>query len=287
MFECELCNGIFDTNQHLIQHLNKKKKCNIVTDFKCNNCNKYYKYKKTLLDHEEKCNSNAIIKSNNTINFDSLKKLIESNIDIELKADLISNKVSMTINEIKAILNSSISLDDKVLFIKDFNVTTNKNQVINNINNGTVNNTTNNTTNNIQINTFGNENISYLDNEYFKNLIMNNHIEKAYMKLTADIYLHNEHPENKTIKVENINNKFAYVYEDGKWKGILKYELKELLHNKNSKLLKIHYKKLKDIIDTTKKSSINVFFSRQYDDDPHLKDINEKMVLLFYEPKNN
>jgi hypothetical protein len=77
------------------------------------------------------------------------------------------------------------------------------------------------------------------------------------------------------------------VYEEGKWKGILKYELKELLHNKNSQLLKVHYKKLKSVLDTAKKSSINVFLAREYDDDPHLKDMNEKMVLLFYQPKLN
>ena len=34
-----------------------------------------------------------------------------------------------------------------------------------------------------------------------------------------------------------------------------------------------------------KKNSINVFLAREYNADPHLKDMNEKMVLLFYEPK--
>ena len=105
------------------------------------------------------------------------------------------------------------------------------------------------------------------------------------MKLTEDIYFHKDHPENKTIKIENLNNKYAFVYKEGIWKGILKYELKELLHNKNSQLLKVHCKKLRNILDTAKKNSISVFLARDYDGDPHLKDMNDRMVLLFYEGK--
>jgi coenzyme F420-reducing hydrogenase alpha subunit len=151
------------------------------------------------------------------------------------------------------------------------------------INKLTTNNT--NTTNNIQINNFGNEKLEYLDNEYFKDLIMNNHIQTAYMKLIEDTYLHKDHPENKTIKIENLNSKYGFVFESGKWRPIVKYELKELMHEKNNKLLKIHYRRLKEFLTAAKKSSIQVFFSRIYDHDPHLKLMNDQMVLLFYEGK--
>ena len=57
------------------------------------------------------------------------------------------------------------------------------------------------------------------------------------------------------------------------------------MHEKNNKLLKIHYKKVREFLDAAKKSSINVFFSRIYDHDPHLKFMNEQMILLFYEGK--
>jgi hypothetical protein len=78
------------------------------------------------------------------------------------------------------------------------------------INNGTINtnNTktenSNNVTNNIQINSFGKEDISYLDGDYFKNLIMNQHIEKGYVQLIKDIYLNKEHPENGTVQISTM-----------------------------------------------------------------------------------
>ena len=85
-----------------------------------------------------------------------------------------------------------------------------------------------------------------------------------------------------------MHNKYGFVFENGKWRAILKYELKELMHEKNNKLLKIHYKRLREFLNAAKRSSINVFFSRGYDSDPHLKLMNDQMILLFYEgkPKN-
>ena len=298
-FECTKCCEIFSTKQHLTRHMNKKNKCDIISNYQCNICKKYFKSSYYLNDHTKykKCKNinkdNTIITS--TINDSSedvkiaIKSILISKTDDQTKINLLS-KYNILLNneEISKIINLDINLDGKVAYINSLIdsknlLGLNKTNITNNINTGTIT-----TTNNIQINNFRNENIEYLNNEYFKDLLMNNHIETAYMKLTEDIYLNEDHPENLTIKVDNLNNKFAFIYEDGKWKGILKYELKNILHDTNSKLLKVHYRKLKDLLDTAKKNSINVFLARQYDSDPHLKDMNEKMVLLFYEgkPKN-
>ena len=69
------------------------------------------------------------------------------------------------------------------------NITNDNSHTVNNIDNS---HTVNNITNNIQINSFGKEDISYLDGDYFKNLIMNQHIEKGYVQLIKDIYLNKE-----------------------------------------------------------------------------------------------
>jgi coenzyme F420-reducing hydrogenase alpha subunit len=204
-----------------------------------------------------------------------------------MKIELLKKfNITLSTDEIKIIINSELDIDEKTKLLNDF-ININKTTTINNgtINNGTMNN---NTTNNIQINNFGKENLEHLDNEYFKDLIMNNHIQTAYMKLIEDTYLDEKHPENQTIKIDNINNKYGFVFENGKWRAILKYELKELMHEKNNKLLKIHYKRLREFLNAAKRSSINVFFSRGYDSDPHLKLMNDQMILLFYEgkPKN-
>jgi len=53
-YKCNNCNNIFVTKQSLKKHINKKNKCNIITDFKCTKCDRYFKQKKNLLEHCEK-----------------------------------------------------------------------------------------------------------------------------------------------------------------------------------------------------------------------------------------
>jgi hypothetical protein len=312
-FKCELCSEIFSTKFNLERHLLKKNKCNTITEFKCSKCNKYFKFKKNLKEHEEKniCKNFQIILSNQeeenvefineikqvedtkTNNNDLTIKnaikgiLLSETLDVDSKIELLKvYNIKTTDDKLKKAINSDINFINKIDFIFSIiDKPIEKNNNTNNINNGTINTTQ--TTNNIQINNFGNEKLEYLDNEYFKDLIMNNHIQTAYMKLIEDTYLHKDHPENHNIKIENLNSKYGFVFENGRWRAIVKYELKELMHEKNNKLLKIHYKRLKEFLTAAKKSSINVFFSRKYDHDPHLKLMNDQMVLLFYEGKKS
>jgi hypothetical protein len=177
------------------------------------------------------------------------------------------------------ILNSDMDLNGKVSMIST--MINNTKPTISNINNGTIN-TANNITNNIQINNFGQENLDYLDKEYFKNLIMNQHIEKGYVQLIKDIYLNKEHPENKTVKVENINNKYALVFNNDKWDTMLKADLKEMLHKKNYTILKMHYNKLKKSMSVPKREETMAFLSRDETGDPHMMYVIDKIILLFY-----
>lgn len=325
IYKCELCTEMFKTKKTLEKHQAKKNKCNTTTEFQCQKCQKFFKYKKNLTEHntKNKCQPKKIViyqgstdiiptttsdvvstLSSNKIDINSDLKLdiiesinivLTSEFNVDEKVDLLSSLINVESSKIKIIVNSDLKNDEKLKLINSLKNTSkqlNKVGALNNgqVNNGVINTSTHtvnhlNNTTNIQINNFGKENLDYLDSEYFKDLILNNHIEKAYMKLTEDIYFHKDHPENKTIKIENLNNKYAFVYKEGIWKGILKYELKELLHNKNSQLLKVHCKKLRNILDTAKKNSISVFLARDYDGDPHLKDMNDRMVLLFYEGK--
>jgi len=324
-YKCKLCSEIFTTKFSLDRHTNKKNKCNIITSHQCKKCKKYFKQKKNLMEHHTKniCNFNDSIeiydnederiekieeiedpiedkvenktnvindeKTNNNLNDNlndkSLDLLIKSDITIDKKIELINKYYNIEINDLLSVFNSNLSLEAKIKIIYDFKekVVVEKSN-INYINNGIIQ-TTNNTTHNIQINNFGSEKLEYLDNEYFKDLIMNNHIQTAYMKLIEDTYLHKDHPDNHTIKITNLDSKYGFVFENNKWRPIVKYELKELMHEKNNKLLKIHYKRLKQFLNAAKKSSINVFFSRQYDSDPQLKLMNDQMVILFYEGK--
>ena len=136
------------------------------------------------------------------------------------------------------------------------------------------------------INNFGKEELSYLDSNYFTNLIMNQHIETGYIQLIKDIYLNKEHPENQTVKVDNINNKYAFVFNEGKWDTILKYELRELIHRKNHTLLKMHFIKLRDTLSVPKREEIRVFLSRDDTSDPHMMYVIDKIIKLFESKEN-
>ena len=283
MFNCELCNHQFKTQRYLSQPLNRKVKCNVVTDYKCNRCNRYFKHRKNMIDHQEKNNCVMVVikeKNENDELKNIIKSILESNMDLESKVTFIRKyNMTLTKEELINLINSPMELIAKVSYIQS-QINT-KGQIINSNNTHNTNNN-NNITNNIQINNFGKEDTSYLTDEYFKDLILNNNVNNIYMKLTQDIYFDKNHPENRTIKIENINNKYALVFNNGKWDTILKYELREILHENNHKLLRIHTKKLKELMDNAKKSSINVFLARTCNDDPHLDYMIDKIILLFY-----
>ena len=294
MYKCQLCNKEFSEKRYLDQHNKKKKQCNIHTDYQCIKCNKYFRYKKNLKEHLNKIcidinnYDNEIIDNNENNIIKSIKSIIISSINDDMKIELI-NKYNIKLNneQIKAILLSDMEINDKAISLNTF-INKENEKIISNstINNGTITtdtNSHNNTLNqNITINNFGKEDISYLDNDYFNNIMMNQHIEKGYIQLIKDIYLNKEHPENGTVKVENINNKYALVYNNGKWDTILKFDLKEQLHKKNYTILKMHYDKLKNKMSHPKKEETRVFLARDDTYDPHMMYVIDKIILLFY-----
>jgi hypothetical protein len=111
---------------------------------------------------------------------------------------------------------------------------------------------------------------------------MNQHIEKGYVQLIKDIYLNKEHPENGTVKVENINNKYAHIYRNDKWDVILKADLKEQIHKKNYTVLKMHYDKLRKSMSLPKREETRTFLARDDSGDPHMMYVIDKIILLFY-----
>jgi len=287
-YKCIDCFQVFKTKQNLIKHQTKVFKCNHITKYKCENCFKYFKTRGNLNKHNEDqvCSdkSNLILydddpKIDDSINR-AIRSILTSNITNERRVNLLSKyNTNLSPEDLMDFLNLDINLEGKVSYITSIIKTNKENH---SISNSTIN--SNNTTN-IQINNFGKEDLSYMDGDYFKNLILNNHIEKGYMTLIKDIYLDKNHPENRTVKVDNLNNKYAFVFNEGKWDSVLKYELKELLHRKNHTLLKMHYNKLKDLMDTAKKDEIRVFLSRDDTGDPHMMYVIDKVVLLFYNGK--
>jgi len=280
---CENCNKEFNTKQHLETHKNRKNKCSNKTDFQCDKCNKFFKSKYYLISHQDKC------KDTSSINIDdndelkkSIKIIIESPESEDNKLTLLNiyNR-NLSKDELKLIINSShLQNEEKISLLytminKDMIPSSTTN------NNNSYNTNSNNKTNNIQINVFGKEKLDYLDDEYFMKLLNDKNIDKSFVQLTRDIHLRNDHPENKNIKITNMNNRDAFVLLDNKWRTLTKNQLKDLLHDKNTKLIKKHYRKKVDQLDDKSKNNIKIFLNRDQDDDPVIKDVKDRYINLF------
>jgi hypothetical protein len=261
----------------------------MISEFQCNTCKKYFTNKKNYTYHlnNQSCKKIRynISEDKNEENTDFVESILIAKLSDDTKVELLKLKgIILDAKKLSEIMNSDNELIIKKSIINGFYEKNN----ISTINNGTINtnNTktenSNNVTNNIQINSFGKEDISYLDGDYFKNLIMNQHIEKGYVQLIKDIYLNKEHPENGTVKVENINNKYAHIYRNDKWDVILKADLKEQLHQKNYTILKMHYDKLSKSMSVPKREETRTFLSRDEFGDPHMMYVIDKIILLFY-----
>jgi rubredoxin len=119
-YKCNLCNYQFNTKFSLERHQNKKKKCNIVTEFKCSKCNKCFTQRKNLLYHVKNDICKDIQIQNITKNdINDIKKaildIIESKMDINKKISMIKLINNTLINEnIIEILNNELPIDTKI-----------------------------------------------------------------------------------------------------------------------------------------------------------------------------
>ena len=221
--------------------------------YNCEKCNKIYKTKKYLIEHQIKCNG---------INSLTCPKCMKS--------------FSTTCNKLKHIkknnckARSIIHIDNNLK--KDIYINGNNN-----------NNTTNNTTiNNTIINNFGSERTDYMIfDDMIKILNSGNNIIPKYIEYK---HFNKDFPENHNIKYER--NKGCLIKHNNKW-NIANIDLiTDKLINKNSKeLLNYYNNKRTDIEDKIKNIEILEFiYSRLNYLDLH---INKKLFdNIKFEIKN-
>ena len=101
--------------------------------------------------------------------------------------------------------------------------------------------TINNTQNNIIIKNFGEENVSYLTDFFFKNLLQSNNSIQTIPTIVREIHCNKEHPENMNIKILNKQTPFINVYKEDKWQQQDKKKTIQKIVNKNFNLLDSKY----------------------------------------------
>jgi hypothetical protein len=273
---CKLCNSIFVNKQALQKHENKKRKCNVPTEFRCNKCNKFFTQKKNLIYHNDNDSCKPIIVSTtNDIN-NTLAQIINDNNEINDKIFFIKKITTNTEDEIKKIIESKYDINAKIVLL-----TCNNSKNIQ-----TINNTTN-TTNNIQFNNFGNENIEYFNDNYLKKLI--NTVNSAnkvgaqsvFLKLSNEIYLNEQHPENQTIKIDNLNNKFCKIKQNNKWITADKNESLHKIFNRACEIVSMCIMENKDMYKEAQLETINGYIEKDFDDEIIIETV-KKLALDIY-----
>jgi len=281
---CKLCNYKFSSKQMLNKHENKKNKCTQATEFKCNNCKKCFKQKNNLIEHQRKdvCNK---IKNNNEVN-QELNIMVDDKTIKEIITSVTNNKilllkaigVQLSDNDIMNIINSEISVQSKIIVIKSC-----INKVKSNATNSNNNNSNNtiNTTNNIQINSFGNEKTDYLTNEYFIKLLNNNYGKDSFLKLSNEIYLNKDKPDNNTIKIDNLNNKYCKIIENDKWITTTKDKAIKDLFNRVTDILMNFMDDLEESIPEKRREIISNYLEKDVDDE-YIKETLTELILKIY-----
>ena len=278
---CNLCNSVFSNKYSLERHLNKKNKCNIKTEYKCHICYKCFKSNRNLKYHINNDSCKNIIENNiiNVNDNDGLKNEIEEIINIEGSNKCFLLKtigVKMTDDAINEILESKLTNKTKIsCFINNINSKSSSN--ITNSNNTN----SNNTTNNILINNFGNEKTDYLTNEYFSKLLQNNYGKDSFLKLSNEIYLNKEKPENNTIKIDNLNNKYCKVIENNKWITTTKDNALKKIFNNVSDIILLILDDVKDKVPEKRREIIANYLEKDIDDE-YIKETLTEMILKIY-----
>jgi hypothetical protein len=275
-YKCKKCNTIFTAKSSLERHMNKKNKCDMVTDYKCKKCNKYFKQKNNLIQHQEKDFCVSIININNnlpSINND-MRNILNSECTIDEKAELVKTlNDNLDIVRIKNIININIPLETKIsLFV-------NAKKTVTTINNTNSNNITNN--NHILINNFGNENVDYITNKALTRLIKNNYSEELLLKISDEIYLNEKHPENQTIKIDNLNNKFCKVKEKNKWITTTKDAALKKIFDRVFEIVINCIDDTNDVITEEKINIINGYIEKDFEDEIIVEAV-KKLALNIY-----
>lgn len=278
---------MFYNKQSLTRHQSKKIKCNLKTEYKCNNCNKCFKQKKNLIDHQDKNICNNKIKLVDKKNIIDNKHIINNETIIEILLNEDEDKIfllkalglAISDTEINKILLSKISINAKVDIIKNnINKSSNLNNSILNSNN-TINTNTN--TNNININNFGNENVDYLTTKYFENLLLNNHGKDSFLKLSNEIYLNKEQLNNNTIKIDNLNNKYCKIIENNKWITTTKDSALQKIFLKVSNIILLILDDIKDTVPEKRRKIIEDYLNKDFEDQ-YIKETISDFILNIY-----
>jgi hypothetical protein len=114
-----------------------------------------------------------------------------------------------------------------------------------------------------------------------RNSYKNNYGQESLLKLSNEIYLNKDKPENNTIKIDNLNNKYCKIIENNKWITTTKDSAKEKIFTKVSDIILLILDDVKDKVPKNKRDIITNFLEKDVDDE-YIKETLTEMVLKIY-----
>jgi hypothetical protein len=221
-------------------------------DFKCNYCDKKYKYKQGKYKHQ------LICKYKNS-NINNLQK---ENIEIK-----------NTLNELLKLCKIHPKTLEKI----------NKELINNNINNGTINNNINNSINNKTINIvkFGTEELNKILSQSEVLNILNKKMCSIEESIKL-IHFNEKRPELKNIYITNLKNQYAYIFDGNKFIAVLKSDILEELVDNHIDNIEYSIEEYKDKLPTKTIDVLDKFIDKINDMDEEFTDIEHNKIYPNY-----
>ena len=247
MYTCDNCNKVFSVKKSLLYHVKNKVCLKKKTSFHCIFCNNYYKNKYTLLRH---LNNKHPIKSKTLIN-DKNEIIIEK--EKEYKCEKCNKKFTKQSNLKRHI--------EKYCKISTMNIT--------NIN------TYNNININININNFGNENISKLTKAEILECINRcySSIPELFKKIHIDI------PENRNLYLSSMKDTYLYLYKNNKWELDDSNKILNCIKNNKMNIIEKYFNENIDKFADHKKRNINKMINN-YNNGIENKNCDKKIKMI-------
>jgi hypothetical protein len=263
--KCELCNAIFFRKDHLTQHLNKLRKCNVVTNFSCEWCNKSFTSNSHLKRHVTTCK----VKEKH----EHLKTQMQT-MDSEMAEKV--RLLELKIIELKEMVDNGIN---PILSTQSAGINGNQNHT-----NHSFNTTTTNSNNiNITINKYGYESLSHISPKQMVTIF-----RKCYESIPAFIMLKhfdNSAPQNRNVYIADLKSKYALTYDGNRWNITDRNDLLDEMYNDNLYYLEGKYEENYEDLDDTTATKFRTFLDSK-DDDSTMKMVKDNIRKMLYNERN-
>jgi len=270
---CETCNATFSRNINLLRHVNKLRKCNIVTDFLCEWCNHSFSNNSSLTRHISSCKTKR--------NHDKLEQTIQDETNktndrfenLESKCKMLESKLVAT-TTITSLNESSVSANANINGNSNTNspTTHSHNPVSNSHNN-----------NHVIINNYGSEDLSHIKLKQITLVF-----SKSFMSVIECVKLKHFSPlapHNRNVVIKDIKSKHAYIFCDGNWDIVGRTNLIDEMYETICDYLEEKLNKLRNELDERVITLITNFLHKQYDDKIS-NDIKDELGMLLFNKRD-